>query len=124
MSLESTLHVYNKTVIFKKTLTQDDVDRLNTINALSERPVIKVCTLCKHYEKVFANDRCNRDRYDGFNQVTGKNERLGKLHFCEHNREVDDTYPHSVEDGTLCGAIGQYWEPIDPKPKRKWFWQK
>jgi hypothetical protein len=121
MPLESALDVCDKIVIFKKDVTQKQVDELNTMNRLKERPIVKVCKLCKHYFRQYGHDKCSRDRYPGYNQVSGKNEILGKEHFCEHNREVDNTYEHSVKDGSICGAIGQFWEPIEPKVG---FWAK
>ena len=111
-------------MIFKKKITQEDVDKWNTINALSDHPLVKVCVLCKHYFREHSHDKCARDRVMGFNSVTGKPETVGPTHFCEMNRELDDTYTHAVESKTLCGAIGQFWEPIPPKPEKTRFWHK
>lgn len=108
-------------MFFTKKVTQEQVDTLNTLNALAERPIVKVCKLCKHYYRQYGHDKCRRDIHPGYNQVTGKSEMVGRLHFCEHNRETDDTYENSVKDGSICGAIGQFWEPIEPTVG---FWAK
>jgi len=111
-------------MIFKKKITQEDVDKWNTINALTDHPLVKVCVLCKHHFREHSYDKCARDRIMGFNSVTGKPEVVGRTYFCEHNRELDDTYSIAVENGDLCGAIGQFWEPIEPKQPKPGFWDK
>lgn len=107
--------------LFKKEITQEDVDQLNTVNALANRPMIKVCKLCKHYDMHYGTERCARDRYPGFNRVTGKADTLGEVHYCESEREIKTTRPHSVKDKTCCGEIGQHWEPA---PAKIGFWRK
>ena len=107
--------------IFKKKITQEQVDRLNTINALSDRPIIKVCKLCRHYDMHYGIERCVRNQYAGFNHVNGKENMLGKIYYCEIERELDFDRPCSVADKRCCGAIGQFWQPAPPKVG---FWQK
>jgi len=101
--------------IFKKKITQEDVDKLNTVNALADRPMIKVCKLCKHYYSNYSTEECHRDLYKGFNRVSGADDMLGTTHYCDGEREIKSERPHSVKDGTACGAIGQHWEPAPAK---------
>ena len=109
--------------IFTKKITQEDVDKLNTFNALSERPMIKVCKLCKHYYSNYGNDQCNRDMYPGFNRVTGADDMLGEMHYCENERELKGDRQSLVKSGDYCGAIGQFWEPA-PAPAKVGFFRK
>lgn len=104
--------------LFRRKITQEDVDKLNTLNALSERPIIKVCKLCKHYMPNHGTPACGRDLYKGFNSVTGADDTLGEKHYCESEREIKHSYSYSSD--SKCGAIGQFWEPAVPK---KAFWK-
>ena len=107
--------------LFKKKITPEAVDQLNTVNALADRPMIKVCKLCLHYEDKHGVETCTRDLYAGFNRVTGEDDVLGDTHYCSGERELKGEREILVKNGTCCGAIGQHWEPA-PEPKKS-FWR-
>ncbi len=97
----------------------------NTIHALKGEEITKICIQCIHYDKIFGDEKCTRDRHKGFHNVSGKVQDLGELHFCKIEREIEREYEHSVKAGNTCGAIGQFWEQRST-PWTPWyiFWRK
>jgi hypothetical protein len=116
-------HLNGNIMKFKKTPSQEDVDEMNIVLLLAEKPILKLCTLCKYHFTEHAHDKCSRDHYRELNQVSGIAEKKGSDHYCENERELKGELPSLVADGSKCGAIGQFWEAKPPKSAKKPFWR-
>lgn len=86
----------------------------NIMRALSEEPILKLCTHCKHFDNKNGSEKCIRDVELDINPVNGKKTTLGEVHQCSVERETMGSHPLLVKKGSLCGAIGQHWEKGDP----------
>ena len=97
------------------------IEQENTIRRLKGEEIAKVCKMCVHYRRKHGIGICTRDLHTGFHNVTGKVEEQGKTHYCDNEREIEASHPTLVENGSKCGAIGQFFEPAPPTaPKISW----